>query len=144
MRVVVAVAGDSTIERVDQLPDGVRVASEYPAMTRRYFAERGVDADVRLSYGARSSDSTFDREDERTITYAHGSSRIQPEVELCLEPAMDSLRLGAEFFPSDPKLKTRHGSWKCKYHCRAIQRFDPLACTCHRHEGKVYLLRLRR
>ena len=47
-----AVAGDSEIERVDQLPDGVRVASEYPALTRRYFAERGVDADVRLSYGA--------------------------------------------------------------------------------------------
>ena len=52
VRVVVAVAGDSPVESVSDLPDGVRVASEYPEMTRRFFAERGVAADVRLSYGA--------------------------------------------------------------------------------------------
>ena len=52
VRVVVAVAGDSDIESVADLPDGVRVTSEYPEMTRRFFADRGVDADVRLSYGA--------------------------------------------------------------------------------------------
>ncbi len=52
VRVVVAVAGDSDIESVADLPDGVRVTSEYPEMTKRFFAERGVDADVRLSYGA--------------------------------------------------------------------------------------------
>ena len=27
-------------------------SSEYPQLTRRYFAARGIDADVRLSYGA--------------------------------------------------------------------------------------------
>ena len=32
--------------------DGVRVSSEYPELTRRYFAKLGIDADVRLSYGA--------------------------------------------------------------------------------------------
>lgn len=52
VRVVVAVAGDSEVHSVDDLPDGVRVTSEYPEMTRRFFAERGVRADVRLSYGA--------------------------------------------------------------------------------------------
>ena len=51
-RVVVAVAEDSEVERVEDLPDGVRVTSEYPELTRRFFAERGVQADVRLSYGA--------------------------------------------------------------------------------------------
>ena len=30
----------------------MRVSSEYPELTRRFFAERGIDADVRLSYGA--------------------------------------------------------------------------------------------
>jgi ATP phosphoribosyltransferase len=30
----------------------VRVSSEYPEMTRRYFEKLGVDADIRLSYGA--------------------------------------------------------------------------------------------
>ncbi len=52
VRVVVAVAGASPVQSVSDLPDGVRVASEYPEMTRRFFAERGVAADVRLSYGA--------------------------------------------------------------------------------------------
>ncbi len=52
VRVVVAVAGDSPVQSVADLPDGVRVTSEYPEMTRRFFAERGVNADVRLSYGA--------------------------------------------------------------------------------------------
>lgn len=52
VRVVVAVAGDSPYESVADLPAGVRVTSEYPEMTKRFFAERGVEADVRLSYGA--------------------------------------------------------------------------------------------
>ena len=52
IRLVVAVAGDSDVESVSDLPDGVRVQSEYPELTRRFFAERGVEADIRLSYGA--------------------------------------------------------------------------------------------
>ena len=31
---------------------GVKVSSEYPELTRRFVADRGVEADVRLSYGA--------------------------------------------------------------------------------------------
>jgi ATP phosphoribosyltransferase len=52
IRVVVAVAGDSPYERVEDLPAGVRVSTEYPALTKRYFEEKGVDAIVRLSHGA--------------------------------------------------------------------------------------------
>jgi ATP phosphoribosyltransferase len=52
VRVVVAVADSSPAKSVADLRDGVRVTSEYPEMTRRYFAERGIRADVRLSYGA--------------------------------------------------------------------------------------------
>ena len=52
VRVVVAVAGDSEVERVEQLPQGVRVSSEYPSLTRRFFESKGIEADVRLSYGA--------------------------------------------------------------------------------------------
>ena len=52
VRVVVAVASDSAATSVSDLGDGVRVTTEYPEMTRRYFAERGVKADIRLSYGA--------------------------------------------------------------------------------------------
>lgn len=52
VRVVVAVAQDSPAQSVADLGDGVRVTTEYPEMTRRYFAERGVAADIKLSYGA--------------------------------------------------------------------------------------------
>ena len=52
IRMVVAVAGDSEARSVEDLPDGVRVQSEYPMITKRFFTEHGVDADVRLSYGA--------------------------------------------------------------------------------------------
>jgi len=52
VRIVVAVAGDSPVESVADLASGVRVSSEYPELTRRFFAERGVEADIQLSYGA--------------------------------------------------------------------------------------------
>lgn len=52
IKVVVAVAEDSSATSVGDLPDGVRVSTEYPELTKRFFAENGVKADVRLSYGA--------------------------------------------------------------------------------------------
>jgi ATP phosphoribosyltransferase len=52
IRVVVAVAGDSPAQTVEDLPQGLRVSTEYPELTRRFFKDRGIDADIRLSYGA--------------------------------------------------------------------------------------------
>jgi ATP phosphoribosyltransferase len=52
VRVIVAVDGSSPAQKVEDLPHGVRVTSEYPEMTKRFFAEKGISADVRLSYGA--------------------------------------------------------------------------------------------
>lgn len=52
VKVVVAVSGDSPATSVTDLPQGVRVSTEYPSLTRRFFESRGIRADVRLSYGA--------------------------------------------------------------------------------------------
>jgi ATP phosphoribosyltransferase len=52
VRIVVAVAGDSPCTSVADLPDGVRVSSEYPELTRQFFEKHGIQADIRLSYGA--------------------------------------------------------------------------------------------
>ncbi|MBJ7293227.1 MAG: ATP phosphoribosyltransferase [Ilumatobacteraceae bacterium] len=52
VRIVVAVAQDSPAQSVDDLGAGVRVSTEYPELTKRFFAARGVQADIRLSYGA--------------------------------------------------------------------------------------------
>jgi ATP phosphoribosyltransferase len=52
VRVVVAVAADDPAQSVADLKQGLRVATEYPELTRRFFEAHGVQADVRLSYGA--------------------------------------------------------------------------------------------
>jgi len=52
VQVVAAVADDSPARCIEDLPQGVRVTSEYPKLTERYFASKGIMADVRLSYGA--------------------------------------------------------------------------------------------
>ncbi|HZQ84469.1 MAG TPA: ATP phosphoribosyltransferase [Acidimicrobiales bacterium] len=52
IKLVLAVPQDSAVSSVTDLPQGVRVSSEYPELTRRYFEKHGVQADIRLSYGA--------------------------------------------------------------------------------------------
>jgi len=52
VKIVLAVPGDSPWQSVADMPDGVRISSEYPEITRRFFADAGVEADIRLSYGA--------------------------------------------------------------------------------------------
>jgi ATP phosphoribosyltransferase len=52
IKVVLAVPDDSDYHSASDLPDGVRVSTEYMGITRRYFEERGITADIRLSYGA--------------------------------------------------------------------------------------------
>lgn len=51
-RIVLAVPQDSPFERVTDLPQGVKVSTEYPELTRRFFEKHGIEADIRLSYGA--------------------------------------------------------------------------------------------
>jgi ATP phosphoribosyltransferase len=52
IQVVLAVAEDSPVRRVEDLPRGVRVSTEYPQLTARYLAGRGIEAEIRFSYGA--------------------------------------------------------------------------------------------
>ena len=52
IKVVLAVPEDSPYQRADDLPAGVKVSTEYMGITQQFFASRGIDADIRLSYGA--------------------------------------------------------------------------------------------
>ena len=52
IRVVLAVADGSPVREVSDLPAGSRVATEYPSLTQRYLESHGVQASIRLSYGA--------------------------------------------------------------------------------------------
>src|SRR5215470_11584402 len=48
IRMVLAVAGDSSYQSVKDLPAGVRVHTEYPELTRRFLEKHGVDARISL------------------------------------------------------------------------------------------------
>ncbi len=50
--IVLAVPNDSPWHSAADLPPGVRVATEYPGLTQRFFDERGIEAEVELSHGA--------------------------------------------------------------------------------------------
>lgn len=52
VRIILAVPGDAPWDRGEDLPEGVRVSTEYPELTRRYFDEVGVKARIVPSYGA--------------------------------------------------------------------------------------------
>ena len=49
---VLAVADEAPYRSVADLPQGVRVSTEYVSLTRRFFERHGIDAQVSLSYGA--------------------------------------------------------------------------------------------
>lgn len=52
IRVVLAVRQESDWSSVDDLPDGSKVSTELPELTKRYFEEHGKKVRVFLSYGA--------------------------------------------------------------------------------------------
>jgi ATP phosphoribosyltransferase len=52
VRVVLAVPKDAPWEKAEDLPDGVRISTEMPEVTRRFLAAAGVNAKVFMSHGA--------------------------------------------------------------------------------------------
>jgi ATP phosphoribosyltransferase len=52
VRVVLAVADSCPYTRPEELPDGIRVSTEYPNLVKRYFEKLAKDAAIYLSYGA--------------------------------------------------------------------------------------------
>jgi ATP phosphoribosyltransferase len=52
VRVVLAVPTNSGWETIADLPEGIRISTELPALTRRFLEENGIKAVVTPSYGA--------------------------------------------------------------------------------------------
>src|SRR5256714_6711849 len=52
VRIVLAVPDEAPWQRPEDLPDGVRISTELPELTRRYFEKLGIRPRVHLSYGA--------------------------------------------------------------------------------------------
>ncbi len=52
VRIVLCVANDSPWQSAKDLPNGVRVATEYVGLTQRFLSAKGVEAKVQHSHGA--------------------------------------------------------------------------------------------
>ena len=52
VRVVLAVPDSAPWQTVSDLPEGIRISTEFPSLTRRFLADHGVKAMVVPSYGA--------------------------------------------------------------------------------------------
>ncbi len=52
VKIVLAMSIDSGVERPDQIPPDVRVATEYTELARRYFEKLGVPARIMRSFGS--------------------------------------------------------------------------------------------
>ena len=52
VRLVLAVPGSCPYSRPEELPDGIRVSTEYPNIVKRYFERLGKNVAIYLSYGA--------------------------------------------------------------------------------------------
>jgi ATP phosphoribosyltransferase len=52
VRIVLAVPENSSWQSASDLPEGVRISTEFPALTKRFLDSRGVKAVVIQSYGA--------------------------------------------------------------------------------------------
>lgn len=52
VRVILAVPENAPWQRVSDLPEGIRISTEFPSLTERYLAEHGVKAMVVPSHGA--------------------------------------------------------------------------------------------
>jgi ATP phosphoribosyltransferase len=83
VKIVLAVPKEHPAETGADLPHGVRVSTEFPELTRRFFAKAGVDAVIVPSYGATEAkvpdivDAIVDLTETGTSLRKHGLKVIE-------------------------------------------------------------------
>lgn len=97
VRIILAVPREHPAQTIGELPDGVRVSTEYPELTRRYFADAGVKATIVPSYGATEAkvpdivDAIVDVTETGSSLRAHGlrilETLLVSRTELIANPA---------------------------------------------------------
>jgi ATP phosphoribosyltransferase len=83
VKIVLAVPREHPASSGAELPNGVRVSTEFPELTRRFFAKAGVDAVIVPSYGATEAkvpdivDAIVDLTETGTSLRKHGLKVIE-------------------------------------------------------------------
>jgi ATP phosphoribosyltransferase len=124
-RWVLAVPGDSTIERPEDL-QGKMVATELVQYTQRYFAERNIDVTIQFSWGAteaKAAEGLVDAIVEVTETgstiRAHG------------------LRIVCDLFESNPQLIVNQAAWRDPWKRAKVDQMSLLLQSALVAESKV-------
>ncbi len=127
VRIVLAVAGSSPFEDPSDLPDGLRVSTEYPNITSRYFERLGVRARIALSYGATEAkvpdivDAIVDNTETGTSLRAAGIRVIDVLLE------------------SYPELVANPASWEDPTKRKALEEIAVLLCGALDARGRVLI-----
>lgn len=97
VRIILAVPNEHPAQSAAELPSGVRVSTEYPELTRRFFADAGVEAVIVPSYGATEAkvpdivDAIVDVTETGSSLRAHGlrilETLLTSRTELVANPA---------------------------------------------------------
>jgi ATP phosphoribosyltransferase len=128
VRIVLAVPKEHPAESSAQLPDGVRVSTEFPQLTRRYFDDLGVKAVIVPSYGATEAkvpeivDAIVDLTETGTSLAKHG------------------LRILDTLLVSRTELVTNATSYDDPEKRRAMEDIALLLQGAIRARGSVYLM----
>jgi ATP phosphoribosyltransferase len=126
-RVVLAVPADHPANSAKELPPGSRISTEFENLTRRFFAELGVDVKVVWSYGATEAkvpeivDAIVDITETGSTLRAHGMKII--ETLMTSEPVLIANRASA----ADPDKR------------RAMEDIVTLLLGALRAEGRVLI-----
>jgi ATP phosphoribosyltransferase len=98
-RWVLVVREDSPVQKPEDLR-GARISTELTQVTRRFFAERGIDVDVEFSWGATEAKVAEGLVDAIVDVTETGSTL-----------RANKLRIVAELLPSHPKLVASPAAW---------------------------------
>jgi ATP phosphoribosyltransferase len=126
-RVVLAVPADHPANSAKELPPGTRISTEFEQLTRRFFAELGIEVKVVWSYGATEAkvpeivDAIVDITETGSTLRAHGMKII--ETLMTSEPVLVANRASA----ADPDKR------------RAMEDIVTLLLGALRAEGRVLI-----
>ena len=125
VKIVLAVAGTSSVETVDDLPPESRISTEYPDLTKRYFEERGLPVKIFLSYGA--TEAKVPEIVDAIVDVTETGSTLRRQ----------GMRIVATLFESSTVLIANPGAWADRDKRQAIEEVRLLLLGAIRARGRV-------
>ena len=127
VRIVLAAPADRGYRSLADVPDGVRVATEFPNIVSAYFAERGKSAEIFYSYGA--TEAKVPELADAIVEITEAGSTLRAAGLAIVEELMQSTR----------KLIANRETWENAEKRQAIAEITTLLGGVLQARGKVLL-----